>query len=354
MDQQYLSRIDRAVADNINDLQRSFGAQAGLVQDFIVFISRRLKVDLFGYTRFTMQEFCAQTGRTRQELAVVCPDFLSGKALPPIIQGFAFQTVLDYALYCMMERNIIFSSRYEVRQKDKVIHMHNFPILKDLRLNFGRSSNEQKIYEIRVSDELINGFLSRYYTLNAESYRQVGKGRGGDGRKKLLLYLSKLSHVLQSSGLQETLVPLDRLCDFAEIDDRRPGHKKQNLIRALGYLQDKGKLQFVFEFVSRPAYQVRLVFSFPVGSRQLQVEHSFYIRLMANLRIVFDTSCKGSPALDEDPFQGWLVDPSRDLEFKAQVLAQTYYAAMNKSITSAYARSLILSGEFTRLLIEGK
>lgn len=48
MDINSLSRIDRAVADNIKDILRSFGTQAGLVQDFIVFISCRLKTDLFG------------------------------------------------------------------------------------------------------------------------------------------------------------------------------------------------------------------------------------------------------------------------------------------------------------------
>jgi len=101
MDHQMISRIDRAVADNIKDIQRSFGNQSGIVQDFIVFISRRLKVDLFGYTRFTIQEFCRHTGRRRQELAMVHPDFASGKLLPPVIRGFAFQTVLDYALYTL-------------------------------------------------------------------------------------------------------------------------------------------------------------------------------------------------------------------------------------------------------------
>jgi hypothetical protein len=347
MDINTLSRIDRAVADNIKDIQRSFGSQAGLVQDFIVFISRRLKTDLFGYTRFTLQEFCKQTGRRRQELALIHPDFASGKVLPPVIQGYAFNTVMDYALYSMMERNIIFSARYEVREKDEVIQMQNFPILKDLKLNFSRRDKEQKVYEIRLSDELLQGFLSRYYTIDAESYRLVGKGRGGDSRKKLLLYLSKLSHVLTSTGKTETLIPLDRLCLFADITDPKPSHKKQNLLRMLSYIQQTGHFPMQFDFVSRPAYSVRLVFIVGNNRRLFQTEHNFYFRLISGLRGIFALS-KMRQHLDEDPFQYWLVNAHLDLEAKAQVLAQTYYICLNLTITHTYAITLIQSGEFLK------
>jgi hypothetical protein len=348
-----LSRIDRAVADNIKDIQRSFGGQSGIVQDFIVFISRRLKTDLFGYTRFTIQDFCRSTGRRRQELAMIHPDFVSGKVLPPVIQGFAFKTVFDYALYTMMERNIIFSSSYRYKQKDAVIQMHSFPILKDLKLNFSRMDNAQKVYDIRVSDEMLNGFLSRYYTLSAECYKIVGKGRGGDSRKKLLLYLSKLSHVVSSSGLPDTFVPVDRLCEFADISDTRPSHKKQNLIRMLNAILSTGHFYFRFEFIHQPAYMVRLVFMPIVSGRLIQVEHLFYFRLLTNLRALFNSlqvSTKGKggtfSAFDEDPFQAWLVSRELHVAEKAQVLAQAYYLALNISLSTAESITLIRNGNF--------
>jgi hypothetical protein len=346
MDISSLSRIDRAVADNIKDIQRSFGSQAGLVQDFIVFISRRLKTDLFGYTRFTLQDFCKQTGRNRQDLALIHPDFISGKFKPPVIEGFAFQTVFDYALYSMMERNIIFSSRYEAREKDSVLVMHSFSILKDLRLNFMRTSKEQKVYEVRLSDELLQGFLSRYYTVNTESYRLVGKGRGGDSRKKLLLYLSKLSHVVQTNGHLETVVPLDRLCDFADITDARPSHKKQNLTRIFHHLKEIGKFGFNYEFTSRNGYMVTLVFEPTLSRRSLQNEHNFYFRLFSGLRSVFETR-KGSHSnsFDKDPFQAWLVDTCVDVEAKGQLLAQAYYAALGFDVSIPHAINLVRSGQ---------
>ncbi|WP_337854552.1 hypothetical protein [Pedobacter sp. GR22-6] len=346
MNQSELSRIDRAVADNIKDIQRSFGSQSGIVQDFIVFISRRLKTDLFGYTRFTLQEFCKQTGRSRQDLSLVCADFASGRFAAPVIEGFAFQTVFDYALYSMMERNIIFSSRYEVREKESVIAMHNFPILKDLRMNFGRVQNELKVYEVRLSDELLQGFLSRYYTVNTDSYKLVGKGRGGDSRKKLLLYLSKLSHIVQTTGQLETMVPLDRLCEFADIMDARPSHKKQNLSRIFNHIIETGKFGFRYSFTSRNGYMVTLLFEPSLSKRALQNEHGFYFRLFSALRAVFDSRKSGIAVhgFDKDPFQSWLVDPDLDVEAKAQVLSQAYYAGMGISVSLPHALSMVRSG----------
>lgn len=355
MDHNLISRIDRAVADNIKDIQRSFGSQAGLVQDFIVFISRQLKTDLFGYTRFSIQQFCQYTGRNRQDLAMIHPDFLSGIKQPPVIQGYAFQTVLDYALYTMMERNIIFSSIYEVKGNNTVIQMHNYPILKDLKLNFNRTDKAQKIYDVRISDELLYGFISRYYTIDADSYKLVGKGRGGDSRKKLLIYLSKLNHVLLSSSTDiETIVPLDRLCAFADITDLKPSHRRQNLLRMLLHIRDTGKFPYNFEFISytgKHEYFVRLEFNPLFDKRRLQMEHGFYNRLLTGLKAVYDTKfLKQTYPNDEDPFQYWLSDKNQHIIEKAQVLQQAYYIAFNLNLSQPVALDLVRSGYFLKPL----
>jgi len=350
MNLSYLNRIDRAVADNLKDIERSFGNQAGIVQDFIVFISRKLRVDLFGFTRFTLQEFCKETGRRRQELALLHPDFISGKRKSPEIQGYLFNTVFDYALYSMMERNIIFSSKYEIKNSGQVIQMYNFPILKEVKLNFERNSNEQKIYDVRLSNELLSGFLTRYYTVDSEAYKLIGKGRGGEGRKRLLIYLSKLNHVLLSTGASnQTTIPIDRLCEFAGIDDPKPSHKKQNLTRVLDYIIDKGKCSFQYEYIGsgKVSYMVNLVFSPTTDKITLQKEHSFYFRLMEGLKSFFDTKKnKAEIELDKDPFQQWLSNGMTDTLMKSQILVHAYYAAFNKNIPIGIASNIVISGNF--------
>ncbi len=357
MDPSVLVRIDRAIADNLRDIERSFGSQSGIVQDFIIFISAKLKTDLFGYTRFTLQEFCTATGRRRQELAVIHSDFLSGVKKAPIIEGYAFNTVMDFALYCMLEKNIIFSSRYEVKGNGQVIQMHNFPILKDLKLNFDRKSKEQKVYDVRLSDELLNGFLYRYYTVNAESYKLVGKGRGGEGRKRLLLYLSKLNHVLLSVNTSgNTSIPLDRLCYLANINDPKPYHKKQNLSRVLDFIQKDGKFPFKYDYLhseGKEGYMVNLRFPERSNKQLLLKEHNFYCRLLEGLYTVFNKQViKEQLITDKDPFQCWLANANLDTALKAQILVNAYYAAFHKNISPALAANLIRSGSFLRALTD--
>lgn len=357
MDDILISRIDRAVADNIKDIKRSFGSQSGLVQDFIVFISTQIKIDLFGFTRFTIQQFCKHTGRNRQDLVIIHPEFASGLKQPPVINGYAFQSVFEFTLYTMLEKNIIFSSKYEFRNSDAVLQMHSFPILKDLRLNHLRKINEQKIYDVRLSDELMHGFLTRYYTLNAESYKLVGKGRGGESRKKFLLYLSKLSHVVTSGATgQNILITVDRLCEFGDITDVKPSHRKQNLIRMLNYIQKVGKLPFDYHFESGQTqndYLVRLTFHPQVPSRMLMMEHSFYFRLLTGLKDAYmGTNKKNGVSDDPDPFQLWLADRYLDLSLKARVLSQAYYRALGLNISEAHSCNLITAGAILQPLVD--
>src|SRR5690606_14222587 len=111
----FLSRIDRSVADNLNDIRKSFGEDAGIVKDFIVFISKNLKKDLFGYSKFTLKDFCKESGRNRQDLAKKHPYFIANpKAIIPEYFGHEFISVFDYALFNMLQKNIIFAKLYTI------------------------------------------------------------------------------------------------------------------------------------------------------------------------------------------------------------------------------------------------
>ncbi|TKC08008.1 hypothetical protein FA048_12655 [Pedobacter polaris] len=348
MDNKTISRIDRAVADNLKDIERSFDSHSGLVQDFIVFITKQIKFDLFGYTRFTMLDFCKATGRHRQDLAIKHPIFKNTKIKVPIIQGYKFETVFDYALYLMLERNIIFSRKYEYKEGEEVIHMKNFPILIDLKLNFDRKKNELKQYEVRVSNELLDGFLRRYYNINTEIYKKVGKGKGGETRQSLLLYLFKMNHILLTTNNENSnsvIVPLDRLCDYASIQSQLPKHKKLSLTRVLQKIQES-EFKFIFEFVGKSNYMVKLTFNHLQGQKELLADHSFYNRLMINLKYVFRAEFT-EMATDDNPapFQNWLANNEYHLEDKAKVLADAYLQCLNLKITKAFAIELILSGD---------
>ena len=148
-----LGRLDRAIAANLDDIRSSFDVDASLVLDFIVFISQRMKTDLFGYTRFTLKDFCEATGRRRQELAIKHPILLDGKKKVPEIQGLRFESVFDYTLIRMMHHNLVFTNVFQDKCGDKTVHMEAIRILSDVKMNFGRKSTEVKYKKMIMKSE---------------------------------------------------------------------------------------------------------------------------------------------------------------------------------------------------------
>jgi len=334
-----LSRIDRAVADNLSDIRMSFDDHAGIVQDFIVFITQQMKYDLFGYTRFTMKDFCKASGRNRQDLAVKHPMFRDGKKKPPTVDGYGFETVFDYALFVMMKNNLIFSKAYETKEEGRVIELESIRILSDVRLNINRKTKDVKLYEVKVSSEMLNGFIKRYYTLDAKAYMLAGKGRGGDNRKSLLIYLSRIRHILFSKGETAATIPVDVLAEKAGLKIAESFNRKLSVDRMLKHLRDKAKFPFAFSFV-RPsvgaeAYYVKLVFEQVVEIRQLRNEHGFYYALVEDLKSVFESKYGNMELNMKEPFQRWLNNPSVDTDIKISIIRRMYYKFFAADMTNA-------------------
>lgn len=352
----FLSRIDRSVADNLADIRKSFDEDAGIVKDFIVFVSKNMKKDLFGYTRFTLQDFCKESGRNRQDLASLHPHFVKNpKAIIPEHFGHKFSTHFDYALYSMLQKNIIFSKAYESNGKDEAIHLKNFPILKDIKVNVDRATNQIKVYEIRISDEWLNGFLSRYYTIQTSGYSKVGKGRGGDGRKSLYIILQRTRHILLSQNETKCQFTVDYLANVTELNVVDNKHRKLSLKRILDTFLQKGDIFFTYEFVrhdptklAQEKYWVELDFAMPEGMMQLREKRgtqTFYKQLIQDLRLAFVAKYpKVDIENEQDPFQRWLTNAAVDLTIKADVLIAIYFKAFNQNLTRLQAVSLIKEG----------
>ena len=342
-----LGRLDRAIAANLDDIRSSFDVDASLVLDFIVFISQRMKTDLFGYTRFTLKEFCEATGRRRQELAIKHPLFLDGKKKVPEIQGLRFESVFDYTLIRMMHHNLVFSNVFQDKAGDKTVHMEAIRILSDVKMNFGRKSTEVKLYDVRVSPEIIEGFMRRYYTIDVNAYKLAGKGKGRENRQALVIYLSVLRHVLHSRGLTYTSVPIDILANQGGVNREKSSfHLKEAINNILIYIRDKAFFPFTFHFEGSQgkSFQVCLTFQETNSSSDLAREHNFYHKLISDLKDIFDYKFKGSRAkIDGDPFQDWLISGA-DLNEKINILKKAYDKAFNIELNDVEAYNIYKNG----------
>lgn len=337
-----LGRIDRAVADNLSDIKDSFDEYSGIVQDFIVFISQQITYDLFGFTTFTISDFCKSSGRNRQQLAIKHPLFTNTKKKPPQIDGFDFETVFDYALIVMLQRNLVFKKVYQTKENNRIIHLESIRILSDVRIELDKSNKGVKRYKVKISSELLNGFIKRYYTLDNKAYSLIGKGKGGDNRKTFIIYLSRLRHILWSTKQEEIVLPVDEICRAADIIRSENKHKKEAVNRLLKAVKEKSKFFLNYEFVSNGSYSyyVRLEFGKPTSYK---APHNFYLTLMNQLEDVYN-NLKKPISNNIEPFQEWLTNHNLEYHQKITAIRYAYKSALAINLSENEAFQILKYG----------
>lgn len=335
-----LSRIDRAIADNMPDIELNFKENAGIVQDFIVFILRQIQFDLFGFTSFTLADFCKATGRHRPSLSYINELFSSEKQQAPEVGGYKFETVFDYALYEMMQKNLIFSKAYTTVDGDKEIKLEAIRIISDLRITYDPQNKKRKIYNVNISPELLEGFVKRYYNIHFEAYKALGKGKNGDQRKGFIIYLSKIRHILWSKKNIATVLTVDALAKAAGIKTNEDKHRKQSVKRLLDTVNDKTEFKIKYEFItsnSSYAYYIKLIF--PYSPHPVKEEHIFYADLINSLKDFYKTKEEKS-----EGFQGWLNNHYVDLPAKVHHLKRCYYVRYRIELNNEEALNVIKMG----------
>jgi hypothetical protein len=380
-----LSRVDRSIADNLMDIDKSFGKDAQNVLDFIIFISKKLNNNLFGFTKFTIKEYSEFTGISPQNLCAIHPDVTKDIAGDITYSDHRFESVLEYTLLKMLKNNILFSKVISYKDDGNIITLKNFPILKDINIQGGNVLGTKKVYEVRLSDVMMDGFVQRYYTLDTVRIPIIGKGKGGHNRKKIYIWLNKVFHIYASSMSKEQmpLYSVDYLADIAgvrykkELDkdkkkvEKDPKHKKEavsNILKSIykNINDDKNKLHFSFEykFTSdvQNSYQEDYFVQFDFTSNmhseivtQQKVSHNLKFMLLKELRKVFDqvypverlSRIEGLES-EKDNFQRWLNNNGKDLSTKITILKSCYFKAngydKKKELTDKEATGMIYNG----------
>lgn len=379
-----LSRIDRSVADNLKDIDNSFDNDAKLVFDFILFMSKKLNQNLFGYTRFTIKEFSEFTGTNTADLCAIHPDIANGKVKPPIYEKHKFETVLEYGLYRMIKTNILFSKVYSYRDDGNIIKLENFPILKDIYLQSGKVAGTRKVYEVRLSDVMIEGFVERYYSLDTTRLPAIGRGKGGHSRKKVFVWLNKIFHIYTSKTTSEVpLFSVDHIADLAGVKykvepdkdgypvEKEPKHKKEsvsNILKSISKnINDKNNLlhfSFEYKFTNRgpnryeEEYFVEFKFTSNLNAEaqmQAKIDHKLKLSVLKELRIIFDhyfpqerLANMSNLATEADSFQRWLNNNTAYMSEKVECLKTCYNRAhgweKKKELKDSEAMDMIYNG----------
>lgn len=380
------SRIDRSVADNLKDIDVSFGNDGHMVLDFILFISKKINNNLFGFTKFSLADFAKFLGISKSFLSKTHPDITLGKVKPPVFLGMEFSSFLDYNLLKMLRNNIIFSKPYTYKEKQgkefEIIQLTNFPILKDIKIF--SSNGITKYYEVRLSDTIIEGFIKRYYTLDTSKLPAFSGFKGAYSKKKLFIFLNKIFHIHISYKVNVDIkYSIDYLADIANVRystkkdskerflEKSSFHKKEQINRILtvirNVMESNSAFSFNYEFIKEKStigeetnYYVlfHLISNIEINQllTKLNIENKIFYDLWDNLKCFFNdkyplaTLEKTTLFKNEkDPFQGWLNNHSIDLESKAKIfkniLTKHFYQNQKIQNLSDY--------QISRLIING-
>lgn len=383
-----LSRIDKSIANNIKDIDLNFEGDAKMVFDFILFASQKLTINIFGYHRFSIKEFADFCGMNPADLCAKHPNIANGKEKAMVINGHKFESVLDYTLLRMLNRNIIFSRRTYYKDNGDTLKLENFSILKGINLHSGSVKGTKKVYEVRLSDDIIEGFLQRYYTLDTSRLSIIGKGKGGHSRKKIYVWLNKMFHIYFSKKICELTYSVDYLAELAgvmymkEVDkdghqvEKLPKHKKEavnnilkSILKNMEYNGRKLHFSFEYSFVNSNSgnkyeedYFVKFDFKNNMNldtENRLAFEHKIKYALIKDLNAMFNTLYPPNTLIkleqehtsmenERDHFQRWLNNPKADLEKKKSLLqsayAKAYHFDKNKQLKDTEAISIIHNG----------
>jgi hypothetical protein len=185
----------------------------------------------------------------------------------------------------------------------------------------------------------------------------VGKGRGGDGRKRLFIFLYKTKHIMSSQNSDITRFPIDYLAQIADVDVKENRLRKVSIKRVLDAIIKNGQISFSYNFVqgdvtkkNQENYWVEIDFSEVIKDKELlepRGDNSFFKNLLVDLKFSFEKKYAGISIKDEkDSFQRWLTNNSIDLDEKIEIVQSSHYRAYGKSITSSKAMNFVMIGGF--------
>ena len=220
------------------------------------------------------------------------------------------------------------------------------------RFNFNRKTNETKTYEIRLSDELLSGFLTRYYVFDVDGYYAVARSSKGVMKTQLYVFLSRIAHILHSTKDGNTKhYTVDYLCSIAGLNNARPQDRKKYIWKFLRDIQEVGNLDI--ECIESDAfpnvktrYKYGIDITFKTAKKELPGEHLFYITLLNKLREYYNykysslTNHEG----EKDMFQRWLISRKHDADAKINILQNAHETAYRKKLGIADAREAYYYG----------
>lgn len=341
-----LGRLDKNMmtSSGLRDLEMQFGEHTQLVLSLLLFFGNRYRHNLFNLCTFTLTDFAETCGYDRTNLNHIIEPPQNGKY--PSLNGHTFKTRFDYALYLMVARNWVLSNPVydKIQGNERVLKIDGIQLLKDIKLQVDRRSNQVKSYQIRFSEEMILAINRQYWTVDISDQKKL---RSSNNRnihiQSLHIHLSAKRQVcLSNKQIENITTNVDELSQAALINmDQRPSDRKKAIKKMLDKIAEKtNNLNLKYEFFSKTKdgkdYYVRMSFTgslleTPDETTFLYVLHSELLRKFEAMypnHVLDKTLITG----EKEPYQRWLTNSESDVELKIQTVKEAYKSVFRAKV----------------------
>lgn len=332
-----LVRIDKNIAKCGSDFALSFGKEAQLIFDIVIYLANCYQNNLFNYESFDIAAFAKKLGYSVSNLKrKLKPEELhnSKQQINSEDSSLNFDSVIENALYKATAQSLVFTKvvkDYTNNEKTKTIE--SYLLISSLTKHVSEKRKDCFYYTFSISETLLT-HLTKFFTLADISCLKAL-------RKKNSIYLYFYLKILEENQRSNekdkvhSYPYFDILCREAEIDVKSPSESKRKLSIKLKHIQENTNLNFKFRFYKRSgkhSYGVEL--TFPDNASYLSIDkknQSNIIVEKATNHAVKDACIKyyrekyqKSGRLNESKFKLWFYNSLEDLQEKYDIYYKVY------------------------------
>jgi len=345
-------------------LENSFGKDHTLVRDIIIFISFKIKTDLFNFARFSLSEFADRMKYDPKNLRRTLINYKGNTKLAPIYKDHTFDGHFDSVLFRMLKENVIVTRKFNGTY-DTINAGKGYQIFTDLVTKKGKAQNSKVEYGVTLSENVLNSFIAEYNILSIDDYITSGllnknNSETMGGARNFYIFLCHALAVARHEMYVKKLlvpkykVPLDEISEIFGHDlSREAKDRKRNITKLLDKLKKNLKLDFDYKYVG-DRYKYYIEFSFSENALKLYdrtQQERFLTTTINRLNEVFKNLYRSENWFKEDTasdlFQRWLNSAKTDMERKIRVIKNSYqdiYNVKSDDISDEFCRDLITKG----------
>lgn len=340
-----LTRIPQAFSFDTNAISRTYGEQASLIRDILVFLANKTTTGFFEDYIFSLDDFCKEFGYRKDELQKTLPQFVNcPEHLKPYEDGHCFDSVFEYALYVGFTKVLVFSVK---KFKEDGFDLRNMVLFEAIRAIYKKTGrNEKRYYQVELDYRIKDMQLTRFFLTDKEQYRIIQiphKQKLTGGLRNFYLYIGRMIAIVKYNIKQNAdpfyIISVDEVAKIMELsiirNDKRKA-KVRDYIDKINLML--GEYGFTYSFCKGAGqrYEYSIKFFFPQNTLDYFDEKNkarFFHKLKENVqtnyfrnvvnagenKIGYLDWSKFLSSDDERKLTKWLFDKNSDSFYLAKI-----------------------------------